>query len=333
MKLATVRADGATALAAMTDAGVVDLTGALTGGGGGAGGARNGGSAGGGLDSVDALCAVLAGQPEALRRLADTAARLTPRWATGDVQVLAPLRRPGKVVCVGLNYRDHCRETGIPEPAQPVLFAKFSSAIVGPDAVVDLHAAATTELDWEVELAAVVGERAGPGRRATPDMLLGYTIANDVSARDLQRADGQWVRAKSLDTFLPLGPVVVTPDELGDPNRLGLGLRLNGEPQQDSSTAEMIFDIEYLLDWITATITLEPGDLLLTGTPHGTGAFQHPARFLADGDVMEAWIEQIGSLRNPVQAGTAQRHGTREEAQRGLAASTDSSATVAPTPG
>jgi 2-keto-4-pentenoate hydratase/2-oxohepta-3-ene-1,7-dioic acid hydratase in catechol pathway len=321
MKLATVRADDTTALAAMTDAGVLDLTGAL---------------AGGGVDSVDALCAALAGQPgglpEALRRLADSAARLTPRWAAEDVRVLAPLRRPGKVVCVGLNYRDHCRETGIPEPTQPVLFAKFSSAIVGPDGVVDLHTAATTELDWEVELAAVVGERAGPGRRATPGMLLGYTIANDVSARDLQRDDGQWVRAKSLDTFLPLGPVVVTPDELGDPNRLGLGLRLNGEPQQDSSTAEMIFDIEYLLDWITASISLEPGDLLLTGTPHGTGAFQHPPRFLADGDVMEAWIEHIGSLRNPVQAVTRQRR-SREEAQRGLAAPTDSAATVAPTPG
>jgi 2-keto-4-pentenoate hydratase/2-oxohepta-3-ene-1,7-dioic acid hydratase in catechol pathway len=286
MRLATVRADGTTALAAMTDAGVIDLSGAL--------------ADHGGLDSVDALCAVLAGQPDGLTRLADAAAGLTPRWAAEDVQVLAPLRRPGKVVCVGLNYRDHCREVGLAEPRQPVIFAKFSSAIVGPNAVVDLHSAATSELDWEVELAAVIGEPAGPDRRATPDMLLGYTIGNDVSARDLQRDDGQWVRAKSLDTFLPLGPVVVTPDELGDPTRLGLGLTLNGEVQQNSSTAEMIFDVEYLLAWITASISLEPGDLLLTGTPHGTGAFQRPPRFLADGDVMEAWIAQIGSLRNPV---------------------------------
>jgi 2-keto-4-pentenoate hydratase/2-oxohepta-3-ene-1,7-dioic acid hydratase in catechol pathway len=289
MKLATVRAGGTTALAAMTDAGVMDLSGAL--------------AARGGLDSVDALCAVLAGQPDGLTRLADAAARLTPRWAAEEVQVLAPLRRPGKVICVGLNYRDHCRETGIPEPRQPVLFAKFSSAIVGPNAVVDLRSAATTELDWEVELAAVIGERAGPDRRATPDMLLGYTIGNDVSARDLQRDDGQWVRAKSLDTFLPLGPMVVSPDELGDPAGLGLGLTLNGEAQQNSSTAEMIFDVEYLLAWITASISLQPGDLLLTGTPHGTGAFQQPPRFLADGDVMEAWIEQAGSLRNPVSGG------------------------------
>ena len=290
MKLATVRADGRTALAGLTDAGVLDLSGALPGAGD--------------LDSVDALCAVLAGQRdgqmEALKRLADSTAGSAPRWAAEEVQLLAPLRRPGKVICVGLNYRDHCRETGIPEPAQPVLFAKFSTAIVGPEDAVDLHPTATVEPDWEVELAAVIGERAGPRRRATPDMLLGYTVANDVSARDLQRDDGQWVRAKSLDTFLPLGPVVVTPDELGDPNRLGLGLTVNGEPQQESSTAEMIFDLEYLLAWITASISLEPGDLLLTGTPHGTGAFQHPPRFLAQGDVMEAWVERIGTLRNPV---------------------------------
>ena len=149
MKLATVRADGTTALAAITDAGVVDLTGALA---ASVGGGSGDGLGEGGLDSVDALCAALTSKPEAVRRLADSAARLTPRWAAGDVQVLAPLRRPSKVVCVGLNYRDHCRETGIPKPARPVLFAKFSSAIVGPDAVVDLHAAATTELDWEVEL-------------------------------------------------------------------------------------------------------------------------------------------------------------------------------------
>jgi 2-keto-4-pentenoate hydratase/2-oxohepta-3-ene-1,7-dioic acid hydratase in catechol pathway len=292
MKLATVRADATTALAGLIDAGVLDLSGAL--------------ADTGRLDSVDALCAVLAGQrdgqPEALKRLADAAAGLSPRWTAEEVQLLAPLRRPGKIICVGLNYRDHCRETGTPEPAQPVLFAKFPSAIVGPEDIVDLHSAATAEPDWEVELAAVIGEPAGPGRRAVPGMLLGYTIANDVSARDLQRDDGQWVRAKSLDTFLPLGPVVVTPDELGDPNRLGLGLRLNGEPQQKSNTAEMIFDLEYLLAWITASISLEPGDLLLTGTPHGTGAFQHPPRFLADGDVMEAWVERIGTLRNPVRA-------------------------------
>jgi 5-carboxymethyl-2-hydroxymuconate isomerase len=286
MKLATVRADGRTALAAVTEAGIIDLSAAF--------------SSYGTMASVDMLCAALTEDPDGLSRVATAADGLAPRWAADEVQILAPLRRPGKIICVGLNYRDHCREVGIPEPAQPVIFAKFASAIVAPDELVDLHPASTTELDWEVELAAVVGARSGPGHPATPGTLLGYTIGNDVSARDLQRLDGQWVRAKSLDTFLPLGPVVVTPDEITDPGRLRLGLDLNGAAQQDSSTAEMIFDIPYLLAWITASISLEPGDLLLTGTPHGTGAFQQPPRFLADGDVMEAWIEQIGSLRNPV---------------------------------
>jgi 2-keto-4-pentenoate hydratase/2-oxohepta-3-ene-1,7-dioic acid hydratase in catechol pathway len=289
MRLATVRVADRTALAALTDDGVADLSDAVP--------------EWGPLDSVDALCAVLAGQSASRSELTTAATAAAPRWAVDEVQILAPLRRPGKIICVGLNYADHCREVGIPEPDHPVIFAKFASAIIGPDATVQLHAAATTELDWEVELAAVIGEHAGPGRRATPDMLLGYTIGNDVSARDLQRSDGQWIRAKSLDTFLPLGPVVVTTDEIPDPGRLGLGLRVNGAAQQDSSTAEMIFDIEYLLAWVTSSISLEPGDLLLTGTPHGTGAFQQPPRFLAKGDVMEAWIEQIGSLRNPVGTG------------------------------
>lgn len=286
MKLATVLAGDSTALAAITEAGAVDLSGAFPGWGR--------------LASVDMLCAALTADPEALGRLAGAADGIAPRWAAGDVQILAPLRHPGKIICVGLNYRDHCREVGIPEPASPVIFAKFSSAIVGPDDMVELHPDLTSELDWEVELAAVVGAAAGPGRPATLSTLLGYTIGNDVSARDLQRADGQWVRAKSLDSFLPLGPVIVTSDEITDPGQLRLGLTVNGAAQQDSSTAEMIFDLPYLLAWLSASISLEPGDLLLTGTPHGTGAFQQPPKFLADGDVMEAWIEQIGSLRSPV---------------------------------
>jgi 2-keto-4-pentenoate hydratase/2-oxohepta-3-ene-1,7-dioic acid hydratase in catechol pathway len=289
MRLATVRVANRTALAALTDDGVADLSDAVP--------------EWGPLDSVDALCAALAGQSADRSELSAAAAAVAPRWAVEEVQVLPPLRRPGKIICVGLNYADHCLEVGIAEPDHPVIFAKFASAIVGPDAMVQLHPAANAELDWEVELVAVIGEHAGPERRANPSMLLGYTIGNDVSARDLQRSDGQWVRAKSLDTFLPLGPVVVTTDEIPDPGRLGLGLRVNGAAQQDSTTAEMIFDVEYLLAWVTASISLEPGDLLLTGTPHGTGAYQQPPRFLADGDVMEAWIEQIGSLRNPVGTG------------------------------
>jgi 5-carboxymethyl-2-hydroxymuconate isomerase len=202
-------------------------------------------------------------------------------------------------VCIGLNYRDHCHETGVPEPTSPVLFSKFPSAIIGSGEPILLHRE-TAELDWEVELVAVIGEKTGPAHRASLGSLLGYTIGNDVSARDLQRQDGQWVRAKSLDTFCPLGPVVVTPDELGDPQALALELRVNGEAQQQSNTAEMVFSVNELLEWLTMSVTLLPGDLLFTGTPHGTGGFQQPPRYLADGDIVEAWIDGIGSLTNVV---------------------------------
>jgi 5-carboxymethyl-2-hydroxymuconate isomerase len=174
---------------------------------------------------------------------------------------------------------------------------------VGPGQFVDAHEGSTSELDWEVELVAVMGTRAGPGRARGVGDVLGYTVGNDVSARDLQRREGQWVRAKSLDTWCPLGPVVVTADEIPDPQALGLGLEVNGQPQQQSSTAEMIFSVEQLLARLTRSITLEPGDLLFTGTPHGTGGFQQPARFLAPGDTMEAWVEGIGRLTNVVRSG------------------------------
>lgn len=152
----------------------------------------------------------------------------------------------------------------------------------------------------------MIGKRCGPGTPPDPDTILGYTIANDVSARDLQRADGQWTWAKSLDTFCPLGPVVVTPDEIGDPQALAIGLNVNGEAQQRSSTSEMIFPVAELIGRLAAEMTLLPGDLVLTGTPHGTGGFQDPPRFLRPGDVMEAWIEPIGSLRTT--AGGPVRH-------------------------
>lgn len=289
MRLATVRHARGTALAAWSGAGFADLTQAL----------------GAPLAGVDDLCQVLADDRRARTRLARAAAARA-RWNEDEVTVLAPVRRPSKIICVGLNYRDHCRETGTPVPAAPVIFAKFPSSIIAPGDDVDLHPDVTLEVDWEVELAAVIGERCGPGEPPVPGSILGYTIANDISARDLQRSDGQWTRAKSLDTFCPLGPVIVTGDEVGDPQALALGLTVNGEPQQQSSTAEMIFSVAELLGRLAAEMTLLPGDLLLTGTPHGTGGFQRPPRFLRPGDVMEAWIEGIGSLSNP--AGGEARH-------------------------
>jgi 2-keto-4-pentenoate hydratase/2-oxohepta-3-ene-1,7-dioic acid hydratase in catechol pathway len=288
MKLATVRHAAGTSLAVASDDGYADPTPVL----------------GAPLADVGALCDLLDSDPGVLARLA--AAALPVAWTGDEVTVLAPVRRPSKIVCIGLNYLDHCRETNTPVPQSPVVFAKFPSCLIGPGDLIDLHSGSTQEADWEAELAVVIGERCGPGTPPGPGAVLGYTIANDVSARDLQRDDGQWTRAKSLDTFCPLGPVVVTADEIGDPQELAIGLTVNGEPQQESSTSEMIFPVAELISRLAAEMTLLPGDLLLTGTPHGTGGFQDPPRFLRPGDVVEAWIERIGSLTNS--AGGLARH-------------------------
>ncbi|NUW39812.1 fumarylacetoacetate hydrolase family protein [Nonomuraea rhodomycinica] len=245
------------------------------------------------------LEALLAQGPGETRRAADGAVGPLP----GAVPV-APLR-PGKIVAIGLNYLDHIRETGMDKPARPLMFAKFPSSVIGPGEPIVIDSGLTGSVDWEVELAAVVGT---PLRHAGPAEALaavaGYTVANDVSARDLQFSDGQWTRGKSLDTFCPLGPVVVTPDELGDPQGLRLRTVVNGETVQDSSTAEMLFGVAELLSFCSASFTLEPGDVVLTGTPWGCGAFMDPPRSLSPGDVVEVSVEGIGELRNPVVDGT-----------------------------
>jgi 5-carboxymethyl-2-hydroxymuconate isomerase len=222
--------------------------------------------------------------------------------APAGARMRAPLA-PASIVAVGLNYLDHIRETGMQRPAVPLLFAKLRSSVIGPDESVKIDRALTQQVDWEVELAAVIGRRARsvPVDRAL-DHVFGYTVANDVSARDLQFSDGQWLRGKSLDTFCPLGPVVVTADELGDPQALGLRCRVNGATVQESSTAEMLFGVAELIAFCTQAFTLEPGDVLLTGTPWGCGAFMDPPRFLAPGDLLETEIDGIGTLRNPVEA-------------------------------
>jgi 5-carboxymethyl-2-hydroxymuconate isomerase len=220
-----------------------------------------------------------------------------------DPRVLAPVA-PGKVVAIGLNYLDHIRESGQPAPERPLVFAKFPSSIVGPGAEIRLPQALTERADWEVELAVVIGERARHvAREDALDHVFGYTVANDVSARDLQFADGQWVRAKSLDTFCPIGPVLVTADEVPDPQALRLATRVNGELMQDASTELMVFDVATLISFCSHSFTLEPGDVILTGTPWGCGEFMEPRRSLAPGDVVECEIEGIGKLRNPVVAG------------------------------
>lgn len=215
---------------------------------------------------------------------------------------LAPVL-PGKIVAIGLNYLDHVREAAMEPPAQPLVFAKFPSSIIGPGTAIVIDEQVTKQVDWEVELAAVIGKRCS--RVESADALgyvAGYTVANDVSARDLQFGDGQWVRGKSLDTFCPLGPVLVTPDELGDIQRLALRTRLNHRLVQDSSTSEMIFPVAQLIAYLSRHFVLEPGDVVLTGTPWGCGGFADPPVFLEPGDEIEVEVEGIGTLTNPVHA-------------------------------
>jgi len=236
----------------------------------------------------------------------------------GELRLVAPLE-PGKIVGVGWNYRSHVLEQGMPMPDRPLLFAKFSNAVVGDGEPV-IRPATTQALDLEVELGVVIGRRA---RRvpvnAAMDHVAGYVTANDVSARDLQgskaalapgaRGDGQWLRAKGSDTFLPLGPCVVTADELGDPATLRLrGWHTPAEGPdagrellvQDGTTGDMIFPIAELVAFISASITLEPGDLIVTGTPSGVGVFRTPPVFLVPGDVMRVEVDGIGSVTSPI---------------------------------
>ena len=213
----------------------------------------------------------------------------------------APLKTPSKIACVGLNYHDHCRETGMVAPERPLIFAKFPSSLVGPDAAIEWPKGLTEQVDWEVELAVVMGRRIShASEQEALDAVFGYTAANDVSARDLQFADQQWVRAKSIDTFCPLGPVIVTPDEFGDPQDKGLVARVNGETMQDSTTAEMIFGVAEIVSFLSRACTLEPGDLILTGTPWGVGGFRDPPVFLEPGDRVEVEVEGVGVLANDI---------------------------------
>jgi 5-carboxymethyl-2-hydroxymuconate isomerase len=218
----------------------------------------------------------------------------------GDARLLAPVT-PGKIIAVGQNYMDHIREQGAKPPGIPVLFPKFPTCVIGPGEEIRWPASLTSRVDYEGELAVVIGERASRVPEADAlGVVAGYTVANDVSARDLQIGDGQWLRGKGLDTFLPLGPAVVSADEVPDPQDLAIRTRVNGETMQDSSTAEMVFSVAELIAFITEGITLEPGDVVLTGTPHGVGNFRDPQVFLQPGDVVEVEVSGLGVLTNTV---------------------------------
>ena len=205
-----------------------------------------------------------------------------------------------KIICVGLNYRDHAREVEMAMPERPLLFAKWPNAVVGDgDAIV--IPPGVEQVDYEAELAAVIGTRVkGVSVENALEAVEGYTCLNDVSARALQFADGQWTRAKSLDTFCPIGPRVVPRDEIGDPQSLRISCRVNSETMQDGSTADMIFGVAELIAYITETITLEPGDVIATGTPPGVAYGRPDGRYLQRGDRVEVEIARVGVLRNPV---------------------------------
>ena len=279
------------------------------------------------------LAALLAADPDlaatrqALEALGPEAARALAidRMA---VRLLAPVMHPSKIVCVGQNYADHIREQGIPFPDRPSIFAKFANAVAGDGDPVVRHDA-TNALDLEAELAVVIGRRASrvPASKAM-DHVAGYTVVNDISARDLQgmapavrpgeHGDGQWLRAKGSDSFLPMGPALVTADEIPDPHglvirswRTAAGARLGeaaggtlGEPflMQDSTSAELVFRIPALIEFISAVITLEPGDVIPTGTPPGVGNFRNPPIYLEPGDVASCYVEGIGRIDNPIVA-------------------------------
>lgn len=226
------------------------------------------------------------------------------RLPTGDLTIKAPVSNPEKVLCVGLNYADHAKESGMEPPPEPVMFSKFTSAIIGPGETIVLPEE-SEEPDYEVELVIVIGEGGRHISEANAmDHVFGYTVGHDVSARDwqLRKPGGQWLMGKTFDTFAPIGPAIVTSDEISDPHNLGIRLRLNGETLQDSNTSQLIFKSEELVAYISQVVTLKPGDLIFTGTPPGVGFARKPPVFLKPGDTAECEIDEIGTLSNPVGA-------------------------------
>jgi len=217
-----------------------------------------------------------------------------------QVKLHAPIPNPGKLLMIGLNYRDHAIESGMAIPTTPTVFSKFNNSIVGPGDTVVLPKA-TAQPDYEAEFAFVIGKLAKHVKGEDwKEYVFGYTVINDVSARDLQLATPQWLMGKSCDTFCPMGPVLVTADEIADPHNLQIKLTLSGEVLQDSNTKELIFNIPALIEHITQVMTLEPGDIISTGTPPGVGFARKPPRYLRAGDDCVVSVEGIGELRNPI---------------------------------
>ncbi len=233
----------------------------------------------------------LAGTPEA------------ERLAIGAVRLLAPVGDPGKIMCIGQNYRDHCIEQNQPIPERAILFSKYATALNNPGGTIVLPKL-STQVDYEAELAVVIGGSGGGGRDI-PEAdamrhVAGYMCANDVSARDIQFGDKQWVRGKTFDTFFPTGPYLVTADEISDPQTLAISLTLNGQTMQVSNTSNLIFNVPYLIHYLSEVVTLLPGDIISTGTPGGVGVFRKPPIFLQPGDSVSVTVAGLGTLTNTV---------------------------------
>ncbi|HEY2017849.1 MAG TPA: fumarylacetoacetate hydrolase family protein [Bryobacteraceae bacterium] len=250
------------------------------------------------------LISVISGGADAMDRVMRLAGSATGSQIMDPltVRLAAPIPRPPKIICIGLNYRDHAEESKMAIPEVPTVFAKFPTAITGHRHPVVLPKN-STKPDYEAELAVVIGKG---GRHISEanwrSHVFGYTILNDVSARDFQMATSQWMIGKTFDTFAPIGPVIVTADEIEDPHSLGISLTLNGEVMQDSNTKNLIFQIPRLLAHLSSVFTLEPGDIIATGTPAGVGFARKPPRWLVPGDEMTVHVDGIGDLINPVVA-------------------------------
>ena len=293
MKLCTYVAAGGARLGAVVDGAVLDLDTLSA----------------GALPST--MLAFIEAGPDALARAGALLANadVSSALPLDGLQLLAPLPRPPKgVIGVGLNYAEHVAEsartmdTGKDLPTHPVIFIKPPTAVIGPGAPIPHNERVTRQLDWEGELGVVIGRRTkGATEADAMACVFGYTVVNDISARDC-RHGGQWTFAKGQDGFAPTGPWIVTADELPDPHSLRIGLNVNGVSKQDGSTAQMIFRIPRLIAHLSSAMTLEPGDIIATGSPPGVGISRTPPEFLQPGDDVEAWIEGIGSLRNPVVA-------------------------------
>ncbi|MCB0193984.1 MAG: fumarylacetoacetate hydrolase family protein [Anaerolineae bacterium] len=223
-----------------------------------------------------------------------------------QVRLIAPILSPSKIVAIGKNYAEHAKETKSEIPEEPIVFAKFSTTIIGPDAEIQWDQNLTNKVDFEAELAVIIGRKARlVSEEEALDYVFGYTCANDVSARDLQYRGKQWIRGKSLDTFCPLGPWIITADEVPDPQSLDIRCQVNDKMMQESNTRNMIFSVAYLISFLSAHFTLLPGDIILTGTPEGVGNARVPPELLGDGDVVTVEIDTIGKLINHCRVTTA----------------------------